>query len=935
MRKTLLIKAAASSVARHLRCARGLVGLVLLVAIPTTTLVHAQVTTFGFTGGEQTYTLPAGATGVIIQAAGAGGAGGGADAQGNGALGAGRGGSGGSGVTASGTYLAADGTQLKIFVGGGGIGGVTSAFGFTCATSAGTAGSAGGVNGFAGGTGGAAGCAGYSGGGGGGGGASVVSTAAGSQLVVVGGGGGGQGGSWESFAIAPSAVNQAGTFPPGSVGAVGASPGNGDGGGGGGGGGGCPGGVGGSVHNDKSGIANGTASTKGGSCAATTVTGFNILTAAGGGGGAGTQTEPGPASNPRGASGGNGSVILTPIFPTLNIAKSAPTPALAVGINSSYTLTVSNTGTGPANSARVLDQLPANLTYVSGSGTGWACPLPTNVGGTLVTCNFTGSIAATTGTTSFQITVTPTTNASVTNFAAVDPTGGVNPPVPTTCTAANAPSAGCAAPVTSSVALAVSGRVYSDTNYNSNLDGPEGGTGVTGLFIKLAPASGTSCAGPATVATAVNASTGTYSIAGVAQGSYCLILDTNNTLSDITPGFATGWIGTQNASSIVLLNVGGAPAAVQNFGKFNGSSISGIVFADTGVTSGTPNNGIKDGGEPGLSGVTVNATASGGTVASAATASDGSYTLWLPAGTGAVSITPTAPSGYLATGGSPGTSGGSYIRPSVSGTISSGLTVVGFNFGLVPPNSLSPNGAQTAQPGNPVFYRHVFQPASGGQVTFSLANVSTPASPAWTQQLYLDGNCNGAIEATDLLVSASITVTPGSPICLIVKQLVPAGAAVGTQNTTTFSAAFSYTNAAPTLSATLSVTDVTTVGQAGALVLNKSVITCPATLPVLPAECPGASISTNASPGDILEYKLLAINNGTQAVTTLVVSDATPAFTIFVAAACSATLPAGVTACSVSTQPAVGGQGGVQWTFTGLLASGAQVQVVYRVRVNQ
>jgi hypothetical protein len=74
-----------------------------LVALP----LAAGAVTFNFTGAEQTYTLPAGASGVIIQAAGAGGAGGGADAQGAAAAGAGVGGAGGTGVTASGTYLAA------------------------------------------------------------------------------------------------------------------------------------------------------------------------------------------------------------------------------------------------------------------------------------------------------------------------------------------------------------------------------------------------------------------------------------------------------------------------------------------------------------------------------------------------------------------------------------------------------------------------------------------------------------------------------------------------------------------------------------------------------------------------------------------------------------------------------------------------------------
>ncbi len=905
----------------------------LLVASLVGLPLAAGAVTFNFTGTEQTYTLPAGASGVLIQAAGAGGAGGGADAQGTAAVGAGVGGSGGTGVTASGTYLTVSGTQLKVYVGGGGTGGVTSSFGFTCANSAGAAGSAGGVNGYAGGPGALPGCGGYSGGGGGGGGASVVSTSAGTPIFVAGGGGGGQGGSWESFAVAPSTINPLGTQPPGSAGAVGVSPGAGDGGGGGGGGGGCQGGVGGSLHNDKSGTANGTASTKGGSCAASGVTGFAILGVAGGSGGAGAPANPGATSNPPGTSGGNGSVILTPVFPTLNVVKAQPIPALTAGTSSAYTITVSNTGAYPANSARVLDQLPFNVSYVSSSGTGWACTSAPNASGTLVTCNFTGTIAATNGTSALQLTVTPTTNASVTNYASVDPTGAANPPAPTTCTAANAPSAGCAAPVVSGVTVAVSGTVYRDANHNANFEGGETGVGGT-RFVKLAPRTGSTCSSPATASASVNAATGAYRLPAVAQGNYCLILDDNATLSDISPALPAGTIGTENGGGIIQFSVTPIVPSPQDFGFYTGSRFSGVVFADTGAGSGSPNNGIRDGTEPGLSGVSVRATSGATTLDSGVTAADGSYLLWLPASaSGIVVITPSAPSGYLATGGLAGTSGGSYTRPSVSVTPVAGQSSSGVNFGLVPPNRLSPNGAQTAQPGNPVFYAHVFQAGSGGQVTFSLVNSATPVAPAWSQVLYRDSNCNGVLDPAEAAVSAAVTVTAGQSLCLIVKQFVPTGAVQGAQNTSTLTAAFSYSGAAPALAASQSVTDITTIGQAGALVLSKLVSNLTPAPPITAPTPPATSV--DASPGHTLQYTLNAVNNGTESLLTLIISDATPAFTTYVSASCPASLPAGVTACAVSVQPAVGGQGGLQWTFGGTFAPGAQLVVSYQVKVNQ
>ncbi len=622
-------------------------------------------------------------------------------------------------------------------------------------------------------------------------------------------------------------------------------------------------------------------------------------------------------------------VTNTPTSPVLGLVKSNPSPALQVFTNSAYTLTVTNSGTAAATTARILDQLPANLTYVSGVGTGWSCSAAGG-GGALVTCNYSGSIAVGGGTSAVVITVTATSNAATTNYASVDPTGGTTPPTPTSCTAANTPSAGCAAPVTSTAGRGIAGTVYADVNHNSSLEASESGIGgASPLFVKLVPLSGGVCTGPALAAASVTLSTGAYSLSSVPAGNYCLVLDGNGTLSDVTPANPAGWIGTENPTGVIQLTVGAAPPAPENFGLYNGSTLSGNVFADNGAGGGTANNGAKAGTEAGLAGIAVNAMQGATTVDSEPTAGDGSYILWVPASTtGTVVITPVLPAGYTATGGSAGTTGGTYTRPSVSYTAGSGLARTGINFGMVPPNTLGPNGAQTAQPGTVVFYTHSYKAGTGGQVTFSMANTATPASPAWSQVLYQDSNCNTALDTSEPQVTAAITVTAGQTVCLIIKQFVPAGANQGAQNSITLSAAFSYTNSAPALAvSTLVATDITTVGQAGDLSLAKLVSNITQAIP--------AATSVNASPGDTLQYTLTATNNGTLPLSTLFVSDSTTAFTGFVSAACPGTLPTGITGCTVTTQPAVGAQGALKWTFTGSLASGAQLIVTYRVKVDQ
>lgn len=151
------------------------------------------------------------------------------------------------------------------------------------------------------------------------------------------------------------------------------------------------------------------------------------------GSGGSNAPTPGPAA----CTGANTcSYVVTPVrAPSLSIAKSQPSPALEVGRQSTYVLTVSNTSATTATAARVKDLLPPGLTYVSAGGTGWSC---SNTG-QLVTCNFSGAL--TQGNPSaIDVVVVPTrriAGQSVTNYASIDATGGDNPPRPgSTCTMA-------------------------------------------------------------------------------------------------------------------------------------------------------------------------------------------------------------------------------------------------------------------------------------------------------------------------------------------------------------------------------------------------------------------------------------------------------------------------------------------------------------------
>ncbi len=105
--------------------------------------------------------------------------------------------------------------------------------------------------------------------------------------------------------------------------------------------------------------------------------------------------------------------------PDVTIDKSH-TGNFRTGTQGSYTLSVSNAGgaTGPTvGTTTVTDTLPAGLTYVSATGTGWTC----GAVGQLVTCNRTAAIAAgaTAPAITLNVNVGDAARPSVTNTAEV------------------------------------------------------------------------------------------------------------------------------------------------------------------------------------------------------------------------------------------------------------------------------------------------------------------------------------------------------------------------------------------------------------------------------------------------------------------------------------------------------------------------------------
>ncbi len=465
--------------------------------------------------------------------------------------------------------------------------------------------------------------------------------------------------------------------------------------------------------------------------------------------------------------------------------------------------------------------------------------------------------------------------------------------------------------VTVSVATTINGAVYLDTNHNGLLDTGETWTSGSSVFVNLV--SGSTVVQSVTVP----AGAGTFSFTGVAAGSYTIVI--TNSATSTTAAAPTGFAFVAPAAGQQQITVSNGVVNNENFGLFKGSLVSGRVFKDTGTGGGTANNGVLDGAETGLSGVAVKATDGASTTYdSTTTASDGSYSLYIAAGATTVAITETNPAGYVSTGASVGTTGGSYNRTTdiVTFTKSGEGIYTGVNFGDVPQNTFQNNEAQQGLPGTVLFYAHTFAPGTAGQVTFSLASVTAPANLPFTRILYQDSNCNGVLDAGEPAITGAITTSAGTNLCIIMKVTIPSGAPFDATDNTTITASFNYTNASPALSSNYTVNDLTTVGTGtnAGLRLEKVVD------------------KASALPGATLTYTVTFINDSTSPISNLKINDSTPSYTTFVSSVCGSPLPAALTACAM-TAPSAGQTGNIQWTFTGTLNPSQTGTVSFVVKI--
>ncbi|WP_146143546.1 GEVED domain-containing protein [Photobacterium phosphoreum] len=385
------------------------------------------------------------------------------------------------------------------------------------------------------------------------------------------------------------------------------------------------------------------------------------------------------------------------------------------------------------------------------------------------------------------------------------------------------------------------------------------------------------------------------------------------------------------------------------FELINQIILSGFVFEDNGINAATAaHDGVIDGQEQGIGDVTVNVIYNGAgahgytvgdIVATTQTSGDGSYLLVIPVllANEDLVLNVVKQARWIDISEAdvvtlPQVTNNSVIDSQMLINAAAGDYIMGLNFGKVQEPRMEPDNYTELEPGNFALFKHKFTSATAGDVTLAIVNpIGSPPSSAWTTVLYQDINCNGVIDGSDTQISASISVSGDTNICLVSKVFTPVDAPLNASYHYDIYADMVFADTASTgHGITRQVIDSDTVrvsfSGAGELKLNKTVANI--------SQATTATLSNQGKPGDILEYTIEFINVGTGVVTDINIYDTTAAYTQLAEAVdcTNAVMPAGLM-CQLLL-PVInntGYVGDIQWQLTGSLQPNQTGEVRYRV----
>ena len=248
--------------------------------------------------------------------------------------------------------------------------------------------------------------------------------------------------------------------------------------------------------------------------------------------------------------------------------------------------------------------------------------------------------------------------------------------------------------------------------------------------------------------------------------------------------------------------------------------------------------------------------------------------------------------------------------------------------------TVTPTNVGQVVPGGSVIYTHTI--TNAGNVAENIDATRTvvlsllETQSGFTSVVYWDFNNDNIINAGDVVINTAAdlgSIAAGASKQLLVKVTASSGVGIGVLNTTTLTATTAgLINGAPA-PVTVSTTDTTTVISGNIVLLKEQ---------ALDANCDGvpdtaysvATITAGAIPTACIRYRVTATNNGSANVIGLILSDATPASTTYIATNPAVTVPA-----STITAPASGSAGTISANI-GTLTPSASVVLTFGVKIN-
>lgn len=256
--------------------------------------------------------------------------------------------------------------------------------------------------------------------------------------------------------------------------------------------------------------------------------------------------------------------------------------------------------------------------------------------------------------------------------------------------------------------------------------------------------------------------------------------------------------------------------------------------------------------------------------------------------------------------------------------------------------TLTPNQNGQIFPGGTVVYSHTLtnngNVLEGDGVASSVTLATADSAPGFSAVVYWDKNNDGVLDTADPVLAdlAALTggsngastaagLAPGESATLFVKVFAAGGAAIGAidATTTTLSVSGVINGAAAPANATAVASSTVIAGQVGLIKLQALDAACDGTPDAAYAP---TNLTSGAVPGACVRYQITATNVGVIDVTSVVVSDATPANTTYTVTSALASSVGTVSA------PADGAAGTLQVTV-GTLAPGQSAVITFGVRI--